>query len=126
MRRQVLLFLSVALLGVSLAYGAGQAGDEIPRLAKILGWKAGDVIADVGAGEGQYAFAAHQYVGPTGKVYATELGQKKLAALKSEAAHRGWKNFGVLEAAEKETNLPAACCDAILLRRRWTRASTNP
>ncbi len=116
-RRLIFLLVSLTLLAVSLAVGAGQPDEEIPRLAKILGWKAGDVIADVGAGEGQYAFAAHSYVGSKGKVYATELDPKKLAALKTEAGHRGWKNFEVLEAAEKETNLPVACCDAILLRR---------
>ena len=82
-----------------------------------MDWKPGQVIADVGAGGGELAFAAHTYVDPTGKVYATELDPKKLEALRQELARRGWKNFEVLAAAEKETNLPAACCDGILLRR---------
>ncbi len=82
-----------------------------------MNWKPGDVIADVGAGNGELAFAAHTYIDPTGKVYATELDPKKLESLKQELARRGWKNFEVLAAAEKETNLPPSCCDAILLRR---------
>jgi ubiquinone/menaquinone biosynthesis C-methylase UbiE len=82
-----------------------------------MNWKSGDVIADVGAGEGNYAFAALTHVGATGKVYATELDEKKLAALKQEAASRRFKNLEVLDAHEKDTNLPPACCDVIFLRR---------
>jgi ubiquinone/menaquinone biosynthesis C-methylase UbiE len=108
----VLTFLAVFLL-----LGATPTSDEIARLAKAMGWKPGDVIADVGAGTGELAFAAHTYVDPTGKVYATELDEKKLEALKKELASRGWKNFEVLTAAERGTNLPPECCDGILLRR---------
>ncbi|HMD43127.1 MAG TPA: methyltransferase [Candidatus Acidoferrum sp.] len=107
--------LSVALLAVFLLLGA--ASDEVARLAEAMNWKPGDVIADVGAGDGELAFAAHTYIDPTGKVYATELDPKKLESLKQELARRGWKNFEVLTAAEKETNLPPSCCDGILLRR---------
>lgn len=117
MKRRAFILFSLALLTVFISSVVAQPGEEIPRLAKALGWKAGDVIADVGAGAGEYAFSAHAYVDSNGKVYATELDQKKLAALKKEAASRGWKNFEVLEAGEKDTNLPAACCDSILLRR---------
>ena len=109
--------MSVTLLAVFLLLGATPPSDEVARLAKAMNWKSGDVIADVGAGGGELAFAAHTYVDPTGKVYATELDPKKLEGLKQELARRGWKNFEVLAAAEKETNLPPACCDGILLRR---------
>jgi SAM-dependent methyltransferase len=114
--RQGLLSV-LTLLAVFLLLGATQPSDEVARLAKVMAWKPGDVIADVGAGDGELAFAAHTYVDPRGKVYATELDQKKLEALKNELASRGWKNFEVLAAAEKETNLPPECCDGILLRR---------
>jgi ubiquinone/menaquinone biosynthesis C-methylase UbiE len=109
--------LCVTLLAVFLLLGGAKPSDEVARLAKAMGWKPGDVIADVGAGGGELAFAAHTYVDPTGKVYATELDEKKLEALKQELARRGYKNFEILAAAEKETNLPPACCDSILLRR---------
>ena len=109
--------LSVTLLAVFLLLGAAPASDEVARLAEAMNWKPGNVIADVGAGNGELAFGAHTYIDPTGKVYATELDPKKLESLKEELARRGWKNFEVLAAAEKETNLPPACCDGILLRR---------
>lgn len=116
-RRQGFKLLAVSLLAVFLCLGAASTTDEVPRLARLMGLKAGDVFADVGAGDGNYGFAALPFVGATGKVYLTELDEQKLTALKKEAASRGLKNVEVLEAGEKSTNLPDGCCDGILLRR---------
>jgi len=115
--KQAFLFLSASLLAVFLCLAAAQPSDQISRLAKAMGWKAGQTVADIGAGDGQYAFAASSLLGENGKVYATELDQKKLQAIKEEVARRGLKNVVVLQAAEKDTNLPENCCDAIFLRR---------
>jgi len=82
-----------------------------------MGWKAGQIVADIGAGDGQYAFAAASFLGENGRVYATELDEQKLQAIKDEVARRGLKNVVVLQAAEKDTNLPESCCDDIFLRR---------
>ncbi len=100
-----------------LSTASASPNDEISRLAKIMGWKSGDVFADIGAGDGSYAIAALSHVGPTGKVFATELDEKKLATLQRDAKDRAPNNFVVLAAHEKDTNLPDACCDTILLRR---------
>src|SRR5258707_1209569 len=70
----------------------------------------------VGAGDGQYTFAAVERVGAAGKVYATEIDAKKLAELRDEVARRKLANVIVVESKEAETNLPAGCCDAIFLR----------
>lgn len=115
--KQAFLLLSASLLAVSLCLGAAQPSDQISRLAKAMGWKAGQTVADIGAGDGQYAFAASSLLGEDGKVYATELDEKKLAAINAEVARRGLKNVVVLQAAEKDTKLPENCCDAIFLRR---------
>ena len=111
-------FLAVPSLFACLLLSAATVpSNEAALLAKAMDWKQGEVIADVGAGGGELAFAAHTYVDPGGKVYATELDPKKLEALRQELARRSWKNFEVLAAAEKDTNLPPACCDGIVLRR---------
>jgi SAM-dependent methyltransferase len=115
--KQVLLLLGACLVAASLCLAAAQAADEIARLAKAMDWKPGQTIADIGAGEGEYSFAASALLGENGKVYATELDEKKLQTIKDEVAKRGLKNVIVLQAAEKDTNLPANCCDAIFLRR---------
>lgn len=108
-------FLSVIFL--FLAVASASPDGEISRLAKIMGWKSGDVIADIGSGEGNYATAALSHVGPTGRVFATELDEKKLAALQRDAKNRALNNLVILAAHEKDTNLPDACCDTIFLRR---------
>jgi ubiquinone/menaquinone biosynthesis C-methylase UbiE len=91
--------------------------DEMKRLAALMDWKLGTIVADIGAGDGRYAFAAAQIVGPSGKVFATEIDQEKLATLRSEVAKRHLTNVLVLESKEADTNLPSGCCDAIFLRR---------
>ena len=92
------------------------AAEEIERLARLMDWKPGTILADVGAGDGTYTFEAVERVGPTGKVFATEIDQKKVAELRAEVKKRNLANVAVVESAEADTNLPAACCDAIFLR----------
>jgi ubiquinone/menaquinone biosynthesis C-methylase UbiE len=115
----ILLALScaaTAILGFALRTRAS-ASDEIPKLAALMEWKPGTVVADIGAGDGSYAFAAVERLGATGKVFATEIDAEKLKALRSEVKRRNLQNVTVVESGEAETNLPASCCDAIFLRR---------
>jgi len=116
--------LVIAVLVCTVIAGAGllrranaDASDEIKRLAALMEWKPETVVADVGAGDGRYAFAAAQLVGASGKVFATEIDQEKLASLRSDVAKRHLTNVIVVESKEADTNLPAECCDAIFLRR---------
>jgi len=115
MRKRVGLLL--ALLSFSLFLGAGASSDEIARLSRLMGWKAGQTLADVGAGEGEIGIAAAKVVGDNGRVLLTELDEKKYQALKEEVERRKLKNVTVLRAAEKQTNLADNCCDGIILRR---------
>jgi ubiquinone/menaquinone biosynthesis C-methylase UbiE len=118
-RKRILALASIAL-GLALAavhHARADASDEIKRLASVMEWKPGVVVADIGAGDGRWAYAAAHEVGPAGKVFATELDPEKLAALKSEVAKRHLSNVTILESKEADTNLPPECCDAIFLRR---------
>jgi ubiquinone/menaquinone biosynthesis C-methylase UbiE len=119
MKKKTLLLAGLAYaLGAVFAAGVrGDAGEEIGRLAELMGWRAGTIAADIGAGDGKYTFAAVERVGAAGKVYATEIDAKKLAELREEVEKRKLGNVMVVESKEAETNLPAGCCDAIFLRR---------
>jgi len=117
MPRRKIILSGVLLLAVFVSLCSAISESEIQRLAKVMNWKAGQVIADVGAGEGEIGFAAAAAVGETGKVYLTELDEEKFAALQKDASRRKLKNLVILAAAEKETKLPDNCCDAIVLRR---------
>ena len=116
-KRLLLVGLVCAAAVVFGAQVRGDATEEIKRLAELMGWKAGTMVADIGAGDGKYTLAAVEWVGASGKVFATEIDAKKLAELREEVAKRKLGNVIVEESKEAETNLPAGCCDAIFLRR---------
>jgi len=82
-----------------------------------LNWKPGSVVAEIGAGDGGLTLAAAERVGPTGRVYTTELDPKKLAALETLAAKQKVQNITVVKGGEAATNLPRECCDSIFMRR---------
>jgi ubiquinone/menaquinone biosynthesis C-methylase UbiE len=115
--KRKIIFSGLLVFAVFVSLCSAISEGEIQRLARVMNWKAGQVIADVGAGEGEIGFAAASAAGDTGKVYLTELDAEKVAALQKDASRRKLKNVVILAAAEKETKLPDNCCDAIVLRR---------
>lgn len=117
MPKRKILFSCALILAVFVSLCSAISENEIQRLSRVMNWRAGQVVADVGAGEGEIGFAAAAAVGESGKVYLTELDEQKLAALQKDTSRRKLKNVVVLAAAEKETKLPDSCCDAIILRR---------
>lgn len=121
MNKKKLLLLGLAIVAVaavtSVSHAQADAADEIRRLAALMEWKPGTVVADIGAGDGRYTFAAVDQVGASGKVFATEIDVQKIAALRAEIKKRNLRNVTVVESAEADTNLSAGCCDAIFLRR---------
>jgi ubiquinone/menaquinone biosynthesis C-methylase UbiE len=94
----------------------GDRRQEITRLAELTQWKAGTIVADVGAGDGTYSFAAAQKVGPSGRVYATEIDKGKLKILRAEVTKRKLENMIIVEGTADDTKLPSSCCDTIFLR----------
>jgi ubiquinone/menaquinone biosynthesis C-methylase UbiE len=90
---------------------------DIDRLAQLMQWKPGAIIADVGAGDGSYSFVAVEKAGLSGRVYATEIDPEKLKFLRAEVEKRRLQNVIVIEGTADDTKLPSNCCDAIFLRR---------
>ena len=89
---------------------------EMPELAKLFELKPGMTVADVGAGFGAWTVRFSKIVGPSGRVYATDIGVPQLAALRDAVKRDGLTNVTVIEGVADSTNLPALCCDAILIR----------
>jgi precorrin-6B methylase 2 len=121
---------AVALFGLCLCVGShvvaqqtaltdaqlDAAEAEVPRLVELLELKPGMTIADVGAGFGAWTMRFSRWTGPTGRVYATDIGAPQLTALRESVKRERLANVTVIEGATASTNLPAACCDAILVR----------
>jgi predicted methyltransferase len=115
--RHLVLTLLIGALVLAACHGRAQDSKDADKLATLLNWKPGSVVAEIGAGDGGLTLAAAERVGPTGRVYTTELDTKKLAKLESLAAAQTAHNILAVKAGEAETNLPLACCDSIFMRR---------
>jgi ubiquinone/menaquinone biosynthesis C-methylase UbiE len=111
----IVFTLLSSLGGAALGISDDQR-QEITRLAELTQWKAGTIVADVGAGDGTYSFVAAQKVGPSGRVYATEIDTQKLKNLRAEATKRKLENVTIVEGTADDTKLPPSCCDTIFLR----------
>jgi ubiquinone/menaquinone biosynthesis C-methylase UbiE len=122
-RRLVRIFLGCIaavllcwLAGTFIATVSADKRQEIARLAELLQWKPGSVVADIGAGDGSYSFLAAEEVRQSGRVYATEIDKEKLKNLRAQVTKRKLDNVIVVEGAAGDTNLPTDCCDSIFLR----------
>ncbi len=102
-----------------------QAAREVPKLADVLSLKPGMSVADVGSGGGAMAVWLAKSLGPSGRVYATDVRPAMLAEIAGAVARDGLTNVVVLEGAASATNLPNECCDAIFLRDVYHHL-TNP
>jgi ubiquinone/menaquinone biosynthesis C-methylase UbiE len=105
---------AMLLICASACSCASADRSEIGRLSVLAQWKAGAHVADVGAGNGAFALEAARIVGPTGLVYATEIGAKNVQRLQQKT--KGAGNIRVVAATETSTGLPAGCCDSVYLR----------
>ncbi len=114
LRRSFVVAIVLCVLGAAPCHGQDTFQPEADRLAKLLSWGPGTVVAEIGANNGKLTLAAAQRVGASGKVYSTELDPEALAHLRELSAQE--KNFTVVKAGEAETNLPPRCCDSIFMR----------
>lgn len=89
---------------------------EVPQLVELLELKPGMTVADIGAGFGAWTMRLARELGPSGRVYATDVGAAQIAALRDVTQRERLNNVTVIEGAVSSTNLPALCCDAILIR----------
>jgi precorrin-6B methylase 2 len=113
----LLLFAPLSAQQTSLTDGQIKAAElEVPELARLFELKLGMTVADVGAGFGAWTMRFSRAVGPSGRVYATDIGAAQLAALRDAVKREGLTNVTVVEGAAATTNLPQDCCDAILIR----------
>lgn len=116
----VLLFLiqiPTSAQQTALTEGMLKASElEVPQLVQLMELKPGMTVADVGAGFGAWTMRFSRFIGPNGRVFATDIGAPQIAALRDIVQRENLTNVTVLEGAPTATNLPAACCDAILIR----------
>lgn len=119
-RRWLIIALPlVAAFAVYLAYVWLQfrsRPDDPQRLAAELGVRSGMTVAEIGAGGGAWTVEMARRVGPSGKVFSTELDADQLARIREAVSDAGLTNVQVTQGAVRATNLPDGCCDAVFMR----------
>ena len=115
--RQLGLLGAVTTAFACTANAQDDFASDAARLVTALELDSGRTVADIGAGAGQLTVELARAVGPTGRVYATELEAERLEDIREAASDAGLANVSVVEAHATRTNLPAQCCDALVLRR---------
>jgi ubiquinone/menaquinone biosynthesis C-methylase UbiE len=75
----------------------------------------GEVVADLGAGSGYFAFRMAPKVGKTGKVLAVDIQDEMIETLRRRAAERGITNVEEVKATETDPRLPAGSVDVVLM-----------
>jgi ubiquinone/menaquinone biosynthesis C-methylase UbiE len=105
--------LNVETWATSFSGESREAFTARAEVVKAMALKPGEQIADVGAGTGVYTRLFAQAVGPTGKVYATDIAPKFLAYIAANAAKDGLKNVQTVQGGDRNSNLAAGSVDVV-------------
>jgi ubiquinone/menaquinone biosynthesis C-methylase UbiE len=89
--------------------------EEPDRAIDALGLKAGDVVADIGAGSGYMSVRMAERVGPAGRVYATDIQPQMLALLQQRLNKDRITNIVPVLGAIDDPKLPEGQLDLELL-----------
>jgi len=77
--------------------------------------KAGDTVADLGAGSGYYSFRLAPVVGPTGKVLAIDIEERMLGVIRDRVARQEIRNVETVRSTASDPNLAAGSVDLVLM-----------
>ena len=88
----------------------------LPRksILKEVGIKPGFCVLDYGCGSGSYTFAAAQFVGKSGKVYALDIHPLAIQRVQSMATKKQLTNVETI-CSDCKTGLPGNSVDVVLL-----------
>jgi ubiquinone/menaquinone biosynthesis C-methylase UbiE len=90
--------------------------EEAPtRALQALELKPGMVVADIGAGSGYYTSRMSRLVGPTGKVYATDIQPGMLEILNRRIQSEGLTNVTPILGAMDDPKLAAGSIDLAIM-----------
>jgi ubiquinone/menaquinone biosynthesis C-methylase UbiE len=73
-------------------------------------------VADVGAGDGEWAELLAREVGSAGHVFATEVDETEIGKIEERVKKAGLANVTAILGTAQKTGLPDECRDAVLLR----------
>ena len=89
--------------------------EEPSKAVAALDIKAGQVVADVGAGSGYYTVRLAARVGESGKVFATDIQPQMLALVRQRVLRDRLTQVEVVQATATDSGLPGSQLDLILI-----------
>jgi ubiquinone/menaquinone biosynthesis C-methylase UbiE len=89
--------------------------EQPAKLIETLKFKAGEIVADVGAGSGYLSFRIAPLVGPEGKVLAVDIQPEMLALIRQRMKQRNVSNIEPVAGTVSDPKLPEAKVDTILM-----------
>src|SRR6266581_2790268 len=69
-----------------IAQAERQAEHDVPRLVEALELQPGMAVADIGAGYGAMSVVLARWLGPAGRVYATDIDPERLSDIQDAVA----------------------------------------
>lgn len=95
---------------------AEREDEESPKTAvRMMQLKPGMAVADFGAGSGYYTELLARAVGPSGKVFATDIQPGMIELLKKRIQSRKLLQVEPILSTNDSSGLPPGCCDLILM-----------
>jgi ubiquinone/menaquinone biosynthesis C-methylase UbiE len=88
--------------------------DRRDAIVAATGVKAGDGVADVGAGTGLFSVLFARKVAP-GKVYAVDIAPRFLASIGRRARAEGLENVVTVKGSDRSIEVPAASVDLVFV-----------
>jgi ubiquinone/menaquinone biosynthesis C-methylase UbiE len=85
------------------------------RILEKLDLRVGMVVADVGAGNGEFSIKMARIVGEEGHVYANEISDRRLREIKSRIDRENVGNITIVHSEEEDASLPGRA-DLIILK----------
>ena len=100
-----------------------EAEEQPEQMLDALKIKAGETVADIGAGAGYTSLRLARRVGPAGTVLATDVQTQMLAMLTDNARAAGLKNIKAIRSTQADTKLPEGKVDLALMVDVYHEAS---
>jgi len=88
---------------------------RVPEVFAALGVESGKVIADVGAGRGYFTDRLSTAVGPTGRVFAVDIDERRIRGLRRWAERVGRGNVEAVHSRVDDPMLPRDSLDGALI-----------
>ncbi|WP_375456418.1 class I SAM-dependent methyltransferase [uncultured Methylobacterium sp.] len=92
-----------------------EKADEFGQVARLMGFKAGETVADIGAGSGYYVTRLSPLLGPQGRVLGEDVTPRYLADLEGRVRKAGLGNVTVVRGEPHDPRLAPASVDAAIL-----------